>query len=75
MCCMMHRMEHSQPAEQRGSSHSSEEEALLNILKRRYAMGEITREQFEEMKRVLGLEEGASARPPADHGAHGGHGC
>ncbi len=75
MCCMMHRMSRSAHTEHHGSSRPSEEEALLNILKRRYALGEITREQFEEMKRVLGLEEGTSAHPPADHAAHSGHGC
>lgn len=75
MCCMMHLLGHSQHDEHRGSPHSSREESLPDILKRRYALGEITREQFEEMKRVLGLEESAPARPPADPAAHQGHGC
>ncbi len=30
-------------------------EAPLDVLKRRYAAGEITKEQFEEMKRTLGV--------------------
>ncbi len=36
-------------------------ESLLDILKRRYAQGEITREQFEELKRTLGVAEANSA--------------
>ncbi len=31
-------------------------ESNLNILERRFSRGEITKEQFEEMKRDLGLE-------------------
>ncbi len=34
---------------------SGQGESMLDILKRRYALGEITREQFEEMKHDLGL--------------------
>lgn len=32
-----------------------EKEELLNTLKRRLANGEITQEEFEKMKRILGL--------------------
>lgn len=68
MCCMMHgHSGHDHP------SRSSSEESLLDLLKRRYASGEITREQFEEMKRVLGLEDPPS-RPLGDPAAHRGHG-
>ncbi len=74
MCCMMHLMGHSQHSERAHPSSSSQEASLLDILKRRYALGEITREQFEEMKRVLGLEEEAQ-QPQGGHAAHGGHGC
>lgn len=39
-----------------GSSASAPQgESLLEILKSRYAKGEITKEQFEQMKRDLGL--------------------
>lgn len=30
------------------------QDSALEILRRRYAVGEITKEQFEEMKRTLG---------------------
>ncbi|MBI5956168.1 MAG: SHOCT domain-containing protein [Chloroflexi bacterium] len=41
----------------RGSSETSApaSESPLDILNRRYAKGEITKEQFEQMKRDLGL--------------------
>ncbi len=32
-------------------------QSLLDILKRRYAQGEITREQFEELKRTLNVSD------------------
>jgi len=38
----------------RGGGPSHHEESALDILQKRYARGEITREQFEEMKRNLG---------------------
>lgn len=43
-----------------------ERESLLDVLKRRYALGEITLAQFEEMKGVLGIIGGtkAEASPP-----------
>ncbi|MCC7105481.1 MAG: SHOCT domain-containing protein [Chloroflexi bacterium] len=36
-----------------GSTRGRTEETALEILKRRYAAGEITREQFDDMRRVL----------------------
>ncbi|HEU0022751.1 MAG TPA: SHOCT domain-containing protein [Dehalococcoidia bacterium] len=43
---------------------------MLAILKRRYALGEITGEQFEEMKRVLELEVGPVALANDEHRHH-----
>ncbi len=69
MCMMMHAMDHSghdahaMPA----STPHVEGESLLDILKRRYALGEINREQFEEMRRVLNL---AATEPSTEHAGH-----
>jgi uncharacterized membrane protein len=58
MCCMMmHAMDHSEHDTQMTHSNVPQNESLQDILKRRYALGEITREQFEEMKRVLDLPD------------------
>ena len=46
--------------------HGSRSESPLEILKRRFASGEITKEQFEDMRRILGEPS------PAAHHA-GGH--
>jgi len=75
MCCMMmgHRMDHDT------ETHSSTEpvrqtETLVDVLRRRYALGEISSEQMEEMKRVLGLtadsavEAGGNAWETSHHG-------
>ncbi len=42
-------------------------ESLLDLLKRRYALGEITHEQFEELKRTLGVADANSANEHAHH--------
>ncbi len=63
MCCMMHAMDHSAHEMQRMHSNMPRNESLLDILKRRYALGEITRDQFEELKRVLDLAD----VPAAEH--------
>jgi uncharacterized membrane protein len=56
MCCMMmHGMEHSAHAGSMTVAGGAQEESLHDILKRRYALGEISREQFEEMRQVLGV--------------------
>ncbi|MDE3088738.1 MAG: SHOCT domain-containing protein [Chloroflexota bacterium] len=58
MCCMMmHGMNqsgHSTPMS--AMSAPQQNESLLDILKRRYALGEINQAQFEEMKRVLKVD-------------------
>ena len=71
MCCvMMHEMDHSGHAAQTVQPGASQDESLLDILKRRYALGEITREQFEDMRRALGMSDAtqvASTRENAHH--------
>jgi len=62
MCCMMmHAMDHTAHSSPTTATGGQQEESLHDILRRRYALGEISREQFEEMKQVLGVTpEGAS---------------
>ncbi|MFA5895970.1 MAG: SHOCT domain-containing protein [Thermoplasmata archaeon] len=48
-------------------SHSGSNESPLEILKRRFAAGEITREQYEEMKRVILGDDGSRQ---SSHAAH-----
>lgn len=61
MCMMMHTMDHAEHNDQHG--HDSQPSAI-EILKRRYAQGEITSEQFKEMMQVL------SAAPSEPAHAH-----
>ncbi len=42
-----------------GMTDNSHDETPLEILKRRFALGEITREEYEDRRRVL-LDEGPS---------------
>lgn len=63
MC--MHAMNHQDQPAQSASARSVREESLLDIIKRRYASGEITREQFELLKRDLGVN--ASPYAATDH--------
>ena len=66
MCMMGHGMDHqghTAPTAQAGS----QPEPLLEILRRRYALGEIDQDQFAEMKRVLGVEESRALSRPATH--------
>lgn len=60
MCMMMnHGFGHESPG--------GHQESPLDILKRRFAAGEITRDEYEEMKRVLLEDDGPQ------HGSHGAH--
>ncbi len=68
MCMMMHGNHDSHNAPNQ-TAHAANE-SLLEILKRRFALGEINEAQFEQMKRVLGLS--ASAQPDVAN-AHAGH--
>ena len=59
MCMTNHGSDHD--------SHSGSNESPLEILKRRFAAGEITREQYEEMKRVILGDDGSRQ---SSHAAH-----
>ncbi len=73
MCCMMMQgMDHSGDNIQMAATKAPQYESLPDILKRRYALGEITREQFEEMKRVLGLLDTSSMTVASDEHSHHG---
>ena len=45
-------------------------DSALEIARERYARGEITKEQFEEMKRVLGVEQASAPTAPSDTHPH-----
>ncbi len=70
--CMMHMMmdhgEHESHDMQEHRAPAVQQESLLDILRRRYALGEINLEQFQEMQRVLGL-----SGTPADTTEHSQH--
>jgi uncharacterized membrane protein len=72
MCMMMHMMDHGEHSGHDMQEHQAsapQQGSLLDVLRRRYALGEINLEQFQEMQRVLGLS-GTSATAMADHGQH-----
>ncbi len=46
---------------------AGQDESLLDVLKRRYARGEIARDEFEELKRTLGVSETTPANEHASH--------
>ncbi len=70
MCMMMHAMDHSGHNVSATPANAPQNESPLDILKRRYALSEITREQFEEMKRVLGFSAATLTVPPTEHEHH-----
>jgi uncharacterized membrane protein len=61
MCMMMHDMDHSGHGTQSPQTSAPQQESLLDVLRRRYALGEINLEQFQEMQRVLGLSSTSAA--------------
>ncbi len=67
MCMFMHLMDHSGHDAHALPAMALQEESLLATLKRRYALGDITREQFQEMKNTLGVSETNSANDHAHH--------
>ncbi len=67
MCMTMHAMDHAGHGTETMPSSAPQSESLLDVLKRRYALGEITREQFDEMRRVLNLDAADSS---AEHARH-----
>ena len=74
MCLMIHLAGHQEHATQHAPAHpagAATNDELLGILERRYALGEITQEQLEEMQRVLGLSvEARSAPRQPQHAQH-----
>ncbi len=73
MCCMgMHDMDHSTHSGPAMVASEAQEDSLLDILKRRYALGELSLTQFEEMKKVLGLKPKDADVSVAGHAHHTG---
>ena len=74
MCLMIHLPGHQDQAAQHVQTHPTgavTNDELLGILRRRYALGEITEEQLAEMQRVLGLSpDGGLAPRPSQHAQH-----
>jgi len=70
VCCMMmgHQMDHDSQTHD-SAPPRQQTETLLDVLRRRYALGEISRDQFQEMKRVLGLSA-RETEAPAGHDTH-----
>jgi len=58
MCCMTsHGMDQGGETG-RSTTEGGGRESLLDVLRRRYALGEITQDQLEAMKVALGLTDG-----------------
>ena len=72
MCCMMgHGMDHGAAT---ASAGAAPPESLLEVLRRRYALGEISRDQLEEMKRVLELSDDRAVEAGGNPWAASHHG-
>lgn len=68
MCCMMmHAVDHTMHSDTGTQGASSQDETLLQILKRRFAMGKITQEQYQAMQSILGLGRAASVDEHTRH--------
>lgn len=74
MCLMIHLpgpQDHTAQHEPTNPTGAVTSDELLGILKRRYALGEITQEQLAEMQRVLGLSAKTGLAPrPSQHAEH-----
>ncbi len=69
MCCMMmHAMDHTAHTGPTTVTGGPQEEALHDILRRRYALGEISRDQLEEMRQVLGVTPESAGTSGTRHG-------
>ena len=69
MMCMM---PHNTAQAEHGDAHANASEpSLLDILKRRFALGEITQEQYQDMQRVLGIAGADSAQAHKEVHHHG----
>ena len=65
MCCMMgHGMDHGGET-QRSSVEAGQQDSLVEVLRRRYAAGEISRDQLVEMQATLGLSGGKAVAAAA----------
>ena len=65
MCMLMHALHGDHDGHQPTAANSNE--SLLEILKRRYALGEISDAQFEQMKRALGLSASEQMNMTTEH--------
>lgn len=70
VCMMTHALGHGQSHSPTTQASAPQNESLLDILVRRYALGEITREQFEEMRRILALSGDSSNLSPLEQRHH-----
>ncbi|MBI5029294.1 MAG: SHOCT domain-containing protein [Chloroflexi bacterium] len=67
-CMLMHALHGNHGEHQPTATHSNE--SLLDVLERRYALGEISDAQLEQMKRTLGLSSASQANLPTEHTGH-----